>query len=67
MDIANTKNIHAVVLRGEFLDRTHLDTMLREAKVSRDSSKADAHKPFTNRQAKPDVIPVGSASQSPQK
>jgi len=67
MDIANTKNIHAVVLSGEFLDRTHLDTMLREAEVSRDSTKADAHKPFTNRQAKPDVIPVGSASQSPQK
>jgi imidazolonepropionase-like amidohydrolase len=48
MDIANTKNIYAVVLSGEFLDRTHLDTMLREAEV-------------------PDVIPVGSASQSPQK
>jgi imidazolonepropionase-like amidohydrolase len=43
MDIANTKNIHAVVLNGEFLDRRHLDTMLREAEISRVSSKADAH------------------------
>lgn len=41
MDIANTKNIHAVVLNGEFLDRRHLDTMLRDAEISR--STADAH------------------------
>ena len=39
MDITNTKNIHAVVLNGEFLDRAQLDTMLREAQVPNDSSK----------------------------
>jgi imidazolonepropionase-like amidohydrolase len=33
MDIANTKNIHAVVLNGEFLDRTQLDKMLRDAQI----------------------------------
>lgn len=43
MDIANTKNIHAVVLNGEFLDRRHLDTMLRDAEISRVSRTADAH------------------------
>ena len=43
MDIRNTKNRHAVVLNGEFLDRRHLDTMLREAEISGVSTKADAH------------------------
>ena len=42
VDIANTKNIHAVVLNGEFLDRTQLNKMLRDAQISNDSSKPAA-------------------------
>jgi hypothetical protein len=42
-DIANTKNIHAVVLNGEFLDRAQLDQMLREARIPNDSSKPASH------------------------
>jgi imidazolonepropionase-like amidohydrolase len=42
VDIANTKNIHAVVLNGEFLDRMQLNKMLRDAQISNDSSKPAA-------------------------
>ena len=42
-DVANTKNIHAVVLNGEFLDRARLDQMLREARIPNDSSKPASH------------------------
>jgi imidazolonepropionase-like amidohydrolase len=33
-DIANTKNIYAVVVNGKLLDRSQLDQMLRDARVS---------------------------------
>jgi imidazolonepropionase-like amidohydrolase len=33
-DIANTKNIYAVVVNGQLLDRSQLDQMLRDARVS---------------------------------
>ena len=41
-DIANTKNIYAVVLNGKFLDRAQLDKMLHDAQVPNDSSKPAA-------------------------
>lgn len=37
-DIANTKNIHAVVLNGEVLDRAQLDKMLRDAQITNERS-----------------------------
>jgi imidazolonepropionase-like amidohydrolase len=42
-DVANTKNIYAVVLNGEFLDRARLDQMLGEARIPNDSSKPASH------------------------
>jgi imidazolonepropionase-like amidohydrolase len=42
-DIGNTKNIHAVVLNGEFLDRARLDQMLREARIPNGSSQPASH------------------------
>jgi imidazolonepropionase-like amidohydrolase len=43
IDIANTKNINAVVLNGELLNRAKLDQMLLEARITNDVSKPASH------------------------
>ena len=42
-DIANTENIDAVVVNGKFLDRAHLDQMLRDAKLHAVPPKSALH------------------------